>query len=133
MREYYNAEQTSLLKITKTGKLLRRFSLDEIPQLLNVLKGEMSLVGPRPLLPEYLLIYSPEQIQRHSVKPGITGWAQVHFMKISSWNEVFLYDIYYVRNISFALDLRIIGLTFLYLLRKKGINDSMELQEKFSG
>ncbi|MTI29504.1 sugar transferase, partial [Xanthovirga aplysinae] len=105
--------------ITKLGSFLRRTSLDELPQLLNVLKGDMSLVGPRPLLPEYLPLYTERQKRRHEVKPGITGWAQIHGRDQISWEEQFELDLYYVENQSFWLDLKIIMLTFLRLFQKK--------------
>ena len=95
-------------RLTGLGKLIRKSSLDELPQLFNVLKGEMSFVGPRPLLPEYLSLYTKNQARRHEVRPGITGWAQVNGRNALDWEEKFELDVYYVNNISFKLDLRII-------------------------
>ena len=98
-------------RLTKIGSIVRKTSLDEIPQLINVLKGDMSLIGPRPLLPEYLPFYNDFQNQRHKVKPGITGWAQVNGRNAISWEEKFEYDVWYVNNISFWLDIKILILT----------------------
>jgi len=100
------------LRLTAVGKFVRKTSLDEIPQLLNVIKGDMSLIGPRPLLPEYLPLYNKEQKRRHEVKPGITGWAQVNGRNAISWEEKFNYDVWYVDHLSFLTDVRIILLTF---------------------
>lgn len=111
-------------RITKVGKFVRAASLDELPQLINVLKGDMSLVGPRPLLMSYLPLYSAEQNRRHEVKPGITGWAQVNGRNNLAWNDKFLLDVYYVDNVSFVLDLKIIMLTFVKIIKKDGINAS---------
>ena len=116
------------------GKFIRKTSLDEIPQLLNVIKGEMSLIGPRPLLPEYLRIYSKEQSRRHEVKPGITGWAQVNGRNGISWEQKFIYDLWYIENYNFSLDLKIICLTFINVFNRKGINsDNNITMEKFTG
>jgi lipopolysaccharide/colanic/teichoic acid biosynthesis glycosyltransferase len=109
------------IRITQVGKFVRKISLDEIPQLINVLKGEMSIIGPRPLLPEYLSLYNDEQKQRHDVKPGITGWAQVNGRNAISWQQKFNYDIYYVNNLSFLLDIKIIYLTFEKVFKQEGI------------
>ncbi|HDL00617.1 MAG TPA: sugar transferase [candidate division Zixibacteria bacterium] len=109
-------------RLTRTGRILRKFSLDELPQLLNVLKGEMSIVGPRPLLMEYLKLYNEEQALRHEVRPGITGWAQVNGRNALSWEDKFRYDTWYVKNQNILLDFRIILLTILQVIRKKGIN-----------
>jgi lipopolysaccharide/colanic/teichoic acid biosynthesis glycosyltransferase len=109
-------------RLTKLGELLRRYSLDEIPQLWNVLKGEMSLVGPRPLLMQYLDRYTPEQARRHEVKPGITGWAQVNGRNALSWEERFQQDVWYVDNWGLSLDLRILARTFWRVLRTEGIS-----------
>lgn len=109
-------------RLTPFGKILRKTSLDELPQLINVLKGEMSLVGPRPLLPQYLPLYSAKQAKRHLVKPGITGWAQVNGRNTISWDEKFDLDVYYVENQSFLLDIRIILLTIWNVLNRKGIS-----------
>ena len=109
------------IRLTQVGKFVRKISLDEIPQLINVLKGEMSIIGPRPLLPEYLSLYNDEQKQRHDVKPGITGWAQVNGRNTISWQQKFNYDIYYVNNLSFLLDIKIIYLTFEKVFKQEGI------------
>lgn len=111
-------------RITKIGKFIRATSLDELPQLINVLKGDMSLVGPRPLLPKYLPLYNERQARRHEVKPGITGWTQVNGRNSISWKEKFEMDVWYVENISFALDMKILFLTFLKVLKREGINAS---------
>lgn len=108
-------------RITPIGRFLRRTSLDEIPQLWNVLKGEMSLVGPRPLLIEYLPKYSSKQRQRHNVKPGITGWAQINGRNAISWTQKFEYDVWYVENISFLLDLKILFRTVIKVSQQQGI------------
>ena len=129
MRDIFDAEGKPLPdkdRITRVGKFVRSASLDELPQLFNVLKGDMSLVGPRPLLMSYLPLYSPEQNRRHEVKPGITGWAQVNGRNSLGWNEKFLLDVYYVDNISFVLDLKIIILTFAKIIKRDGINASAE-------
>jgi lipopolysaccharide/colanic/teichoic acid biosynthesis glycosyltransferase len=109
-------------RLTIVGKFVRKFSLDEIPQFLNVLKGDMSLIGPRPLLPDYLHLYSDFQNQRHQVKPGITGWAQVNGRNAISWDQKFEYDIWYVTNISFSLDFKIFYKTIGKVLKSEGIN-----------
>ena len=111
-------------RLTKFGKFLRSTSLDEIPELLNVIRGEMSLVGPRPLLVEYLKKYSKEERKRHEVRPGITGWAQVNGRNNTTWDDRFKNDIYYVENISFLLDLKIIIKTILKVIKKSDINQS---------
>lgn len=110
-----------LNRLTPFGRWLRSTSLDELPELWNVIKGEMSLVGPRPLLMEYLPLYTPEQARRHEVQPGITGWAQVNGRNNLTWEEKFDLDVWYVDHQSFWLDLRIIGLTLLKVLRREGI------------
>jgi lipopolysaccharide/colanic/teichoic acid biosynthesis glycosyltransferase len=109
-------------RLTKIGQFVRKTSLDEIPQLLNVLKGDMRLIGPRPLLPEYLPLYNEFQIKRHEVKPGITGWAQVNGRNAISWEQKFEYDVWYVKNCNFVLDLSILFLTIKKVLIKEGIN-----------
>ena len=109
-------------RLTKFGKILRSTSIDELPELLNVLKGEMSLVGPRPLLTDYLKLYSPTQFRRHEVKPGITGLAQICGRNLLSWEEKFKFDLKYVENVSFALDIKILLITFVKLLRPEGIS-----------
>jgi len=121
-------------RLTKIGKIIRSLSLDELPQLFNVLKGDMSFVGPRPLLIEYLPLYSERQKKRHEVKPGITGLAQVMGRNALSWQEKFEYDIYYVENQSFWLDLKIIFLTILKVLKREGISQKGHITtEKFNG
>jgi sugar transferase EpsL len=109
-------------RLTTLGKLLRRYSLDELPQLLNIIKGDLSFVGPRPLLMEYLSKYTPEQARRHDVKPGITGWAQVNGRNAISWEEKFKLDVWYVEHQSFILDMKILLLTLIKVLKKEGIN-----------
>lgn len=108
-------------RLTRLGDLLRRWSLDELPQFWNVVRGEMSLVGPRPLLPQYLPRYSARQARRHEVQPGITGWAQVNGRNALSWDEKFELDVWYVERQSFALDCRILWMTVVQVLRHKGI------------
>lgn len=121
-------------RLTKAGKIIRKTSLDELPQLLNVLKGDMSIVGPRPLLVEYLSYYSIEQKKRHLVKPGITGWAQVNGRNTISWEKKFKLDVWYVEHISFLLDLKIIFLTFLKIIKSEGISqDGEATMELFRG
>jgi undecaprenyl phosphate N,N'-diacetylbacillosamine 1-phosphate transferase len=114
-------------RVTKFGDFIRTYSLDEIPQLLNVLLGQMSVVGPRPLLSQYLPLYSEEQRKRHLVKPGITGWAQVKGRNSISWNKKFELDVWYVEHISLLLDLKIILLTIKKVLFKEGVNSSENL------
>ncbi len=111
-------------RLPRFGRLLRSTSLDELPELLNVLRGEMSLVGPRPLLPEYLPLYSPEQARRHEVLPGITGWAQVKGRNAISWPEVFAHDVWYVDNANPLLDLAILWLTVAAVLGRKGVTEA---------
>ncbi|MDB5210346.1 MAG: sugar transferase [Sediminibacterium sp.] len=121
-------------RLTRMGSFLRKTSLDEIPQLLNVLAGNMSLVGPRPLLVEYLPLYSNFQSRRHEVLPGITGWAQVNGRNAIGWKEKFEYDVWYVDHISFALDLKIIMLTIRKVFIREGINAGEQVtMQKFSG
>jgi undecaprenyl phosphate N,N'-diacetylbacillosamine 1-phosphate transferase len=121
-------------RLTSTGKLIRKTSVDELPQLLNILKGDMSFIGPRPLLPQYLSIYTPEQMRRHDVKPGITGWAQVNGRNAISWTQKFQYDIQYVNNISFFLDLKILFMTIKKVLISEGINtENMATTKPFNG
>jgi sugar transferase EpsL len=111
-------------RLTSLGRFLRSTSLDELPELLNVLGGEMSLVGPRPLLVEYLERYSPEQARRHEVAPGMSGWAQVNGRNTLSWEQKFTYDVWYVDHVSFWLDIRILGMTLWKALRREGISQS---------
>ena len=121
-------------RLTGWGSFLRKTTLDELPQLWNILKGDMSLVGPRPLLVEYLPLYSPEQGRRHDVRPGLTGWAQVKGRNSLSWEDKFEYDVWYVDHQSFFLDLKIIFLTFVTVLARKGINqEGSATMERFTG
>jgi sugar transferase EpsL len=113
-------------RLGRLGRFLRQFSLDELPELWNVARGEMSLVGPRPLLMQYLDRYTPEQARRHEVKPGITGWAQVNGRNTLPWEERFKMDLWYVENRSFALDIKILALTVIKTLRHEGINEPGE-------
>lgn len=121
-------------RLTKVGSFIRKTSLDELPQLLNVLMGDMSLIGPRPLLPEYLPLYNDFQKQRHNVRPGITGWAQVNGRNAISWEEKFKFDVYYAKNASFLLDLKIVFLTIEKVFKSEGINASnVATTESFKG
>lgn len=121
-------------RLTKIGNFIRKTSLDELPQLLNVLKGDMSLIGPRPLLVKYLPLYNEEQKRRHNVRPGITGWAQVNGRNAISWEQKFEYDVWYVDNISFALDLKIVLLTIKKVFVREGISqDGQATMEYFKG
>lgn len=121
-------------RLTRFGKLLRSSSVDELPGLWNVLKGEMSLVGPRPLLMEYLPLYNSRQARRHDVRPGITGWAQVNGRNALSWEQKFEYDVWYVENQSFWLDLKILALTIKKVFVREGISaDGHVTMEKFTG
>ena len=121
-------------RLNDYGKKIRALSLDELPQLFNVLKGDMSFIGPRPLLIEYLPLYSPPQRLRHSVRPGITGLAQVNGRNAISWEKKFEFDTYYAQNLSFALDLKIALLTIKKVLAKEGVNkEGMATTEKFNG
>ncbi|TDT79873.1 sugar transferase EpsL [Bacillus sp. AG1163] len=122
------------MRMTKFGNVIRKFSLDELPQLINVLKGDISLVGPRPLLMEYLNLYTKEQARRHEVRPGITGWAQVNGRNAISWEEKFELDVWYVNNHSFVLDMKILFLTALKVVRTEGVNKSENItMPKFTG
>ncbi|SFF60329.1 Sugar transferase involved in LPS biosynthesis (colanic, teichoic acid) [Salegentibacter agarivorans] len=121
-------------RLTGVGKFVRKTSIDEIPQLINVLKGDMSLIGPRPLLPQYLPLYSERQKKRHEVKPGITGWAQVNGRNAISWTKKFEYDVWYVENLSFGLDVSIIFKTIKKVIISEGINTAnMATTEAFNG
>ena len=121
-------------RLTKIGVFVRKTSLDEIPQLLNVLKGDMSLIGPRPLLPEYLPLYDAIQDRRHEVRPGITGWAQVNGRNAISWNTKFGYDVWYVDHITLLLDAKILFLTFKKVVIREGINtENTATTERFKG
>ncbi len=121
-------------RLTKIGKFVRSTSIDELPQLINVLKGDMALIGPRPLLPQYLPLYSKEQARRHEVRPGITGWAQVNGRNAISWTKKFELDVWYVDHCSFLLDLRIIFLTIKKVFVREGINSNTSVtMEPFTG
>ena len=121
-------------RLTKIGTIIRSTSLDELPQLWNVLKGDMSLIGPRPLLIQYLPLYSSEQARRHEVKPGITGWAQINGRNAITWKQKFEYDVWYVDNISFTLDLKILWLTFKKVVARENINSATSAtMEYFNG
>lgn len=121
-------------RLVGIGKFIRSTSLDELPQLFNVLKGEMSFVGPRPLLIEYLPLYSETQKRRHDVKPGITGWAQVNGRNAISWEQKFEYDVWYVDNQSFLLDMKILWMTFLKVVKRSDISSNTSVtMEKFTG
>lgn len=121
-------------RLTSFGRFLRKLSLDELPQLWNVLKGDMSLIGPRPLLMEYLPFYDERQSKRHLVRPGITGWAQVNGRNLLSWEEKFEFDVWYVENQTFWLDIKILYLTLLKVLKSEGVNPTDKLiMEMFTG
>lgn len=121
-------------RLTRVGKFVRSTSLDEIPQLINVLKGDMSLIGPRPLLVEYLPLYNERQAHRHDVRPGITGWAQVNGRNAISWQRKFELDVWYVENISFRLDLKIVFMTIQKVFKREGISsDTSVTMEPFKG
>ena len=121
-------------RLTKIGKFVRKTSLDEVPQLVNVILGDMGIVGPRPLLPEYLPLYSKAQNSRHAVKPGITGWAQVNGRNAISWQQKFDFDLWYIDNISFLLDLKIVFLTAKKVFKSEGINSRGQITtEAFKG
>ena len=121
-------------RLTHVGKFVRATSIDELPQLINVLKGDMALIGPRPLLPEYLPLYSEEQARRHEVRPGITGWAQCHGRNAISWTEKFKLDVWYVDHCSLLTDLKIIFITIKSVLKREGISSATSItMEKFNG
>ena len=121
-------------RLTKVGKFVRSTSIDELPQLINVLKGDMSLIGPRPLLPKYLPLYSPEQARRHEVRPGISGWAQCHGRNAISWTEKFKLDVWYVDHLSLMTDLKVIWLTMIKVLKRADINEAGQATiEAFNG
>ena len=121
-------------RLTSIGKFIRKTSLDELPQLINVLKGDMSIIGPRPLLPEYLPLYNETQQKRHDVKPGITGWAQVNGRNAISWSKKFELDVWYVNNISLILDIKILLKTVLKVVKSEGINAvNAVTTEKYTG
>jgi undecaprenyl phosphate N,N'-diacetylbacillosamine 1-phosphate transferase len=122
------------LRLTKIGKFIRSTSIDELPQLFNVLKGDMSLIGPRPLLVKYLPLYSPEQARRHEVRPGITGWAQCHGRNTISWKEKFELDVWYVDHLSFITDIKIIFLSIAKVIKREGISSANSAtMEAFTG
>ena len=121
-------------RLTKVGKFVRSTSIDELPQLINVLKGDMALIGPRPLLPQYLPLYSPEQARRHEVRPGISGWAQCHGRNAISWTEKFKLDVWYVDHVSLITDLKVIFITIKNVLMRKDINSATSAtMEYFDG
>lgn len=121
-------------RLTKVGKFVRSTSIDELPQLINVLKGDMALIGPRPLLPKYLPLYSPEQARRHEVRPGISGWAQCHGRNNLSWSEKFKLDVWYVDHVSLMTDLKVIATTFKKLVKPEGISqEGQATMEAFNG
>ncbi|AIQ20138.1 UDP-galactose phosphate transferase [Paenibacillus sp. FSL H7-0357] len=113
-----------MMRLTKIGSFLRKSSIDELPQLFNIIRGEMSFIGPRPLLVEYLDYYSSDELRRHDVTPGISGWAQVNGRNAISWDEKFRLDVWYVEHVSFVLDLKIVLKTVVNIIRKTGINNS---------
>jgi lipopolysaccharide/colanic/teichoic acid biosynthesis glycosyltransferase len=122
------------VRLTQIGKVVRALSFDELLQLINVLKGDMSLVGPRPLLMQYLTLYTPVQSQRHNVKPGITGWAQVNGRNAITWEEKFKLDVEYVETVSFSLDIKILWMTLMNVVQRKGISpDGHATMEEFKG
>ena len=134
LRDKNGNELSDFDRMTKIGKILRKTSIDELPQLFNIIKGEMSFIGPRPLLKEYLELYSPEQMRRHEVLPGISGWAQVNGRNTLTWEEKFAYDVYYVDHYSFKMDLKIFIKTIENVVSQDGINSNSEnTMEKFQG
>ena len=137
MTDERNAEGNLLpdvQRLTKVGKFVRSTSIDELPQLINVLKGDMALIGPRPLLPEYLPLYSEEQARRHEVRPGISGWAQCHGRNAISWKEKLALDVWYVDHVSFVTDLKIIWITVIKVIQRKDINQNdTTTMEAFNG
>ena len=121
-------------RLTKVGKFVRSTSIDELPQLINVLKGDMALIGPRPLMPKYLPLYTPEQMRRHEVRPGITGWAQINGRNDIPWSKKFELDVYYVDHLSFCFDLRILFMTVLKVFKREGISaEGQATTEAFNG
>ena len=134
LRDKNGNELSDFDRMTKIGNILRKTSVDELPQLFNIIKGEMSFIGPRPLLKEYLELYSPEQMRRHEVLPGISGWAQVNGRNTLTWEEKFAYDVYYVDHYSFKMDLKIFIKTIENVVSQYGINSNSENRmEKFQG
>lgn len=133
-RDKYGKLLPDAQRLTKVGKFVRSTSIDELPQLFNVLKGDMSLIGPRPLLVKYLPLYSTEQARRHEVRPGISGWAQCHGRNAISWNEKFKLDVWYVEHCSFWIDLKVIFITIKKVLCRSDINsDTSATMEAFNG
>lgn len=121
-------------RLTKVGKIVRSTSIDELPQLINVLKGDMALIGPRPLMPKYLKLYTPEQMRRHEVRPGITGWAQINGRNDIPWHKKFELDVYYVDHLTFRLDTKILFLTILKVFKREGISaQGQATVEAFNG
>lgn len=134
MRNQTEANLSDFERMSKFGNFMRKTSLDELPQLLNVLRGELSLVGPRPLLVEYLSLYNKQQMRRHDVKPGITGWAQVNGRNAISWEKKFELDVWYVDNWSLALDFKILLMTVAKVLKRSGVNSrEQQTMDKFKG
>ena len=134
LRDKNGNELSDFDRMTKIGNILRKTSIDELPQLFNIIKGEMSFIGPRQLLKEYLELYSPEQMRRHEVLPGISGWAQVNGRNTLTWEEKFAYDVYYVDHYSFKMDLKIFIKTIENVVSQDGINSNSEnTMEKFQG
>ena len=134
LRDKNGNELSDFDRMTKIGNILRKTSIDELPQLFNIIKGEMSFIGPRPLLKEYLELYSPEQMRLHEVLPGISGWAQVNGRNTLTWEEKFAYDVYYVDHYSFKMDLKIFIKTIENVVSQDGINSNSEnTMEKFQG
>lgn len=128
-----NVDESDVARLTPFGRWLRSTSLDELPELLNVLRGELSLVGPRPLLMEYLDRYTPEQEHRHNVKPGITGWAQVNGRNALTWDEKFALDIWYVKHMSFRIDVQILWRTVIQVINRSGVTaDGHDTMPKFN-
>jgi len=133
-RDQYGQLLPDERRLTRAGRFVRSTSLDELPQLFNVLKGDMALIGPRPLLPQYLPLYSKEQMRRHEVRPGITGWAQCHGRNTVSWSDKFKMDVWYVDHLSLLTDLKVIGLTLKTVFRREGISsESSATMEAFNG
>lgn len=133
-RDYSGKLLPDTQRLTKIGQFIRSTSIDELPQLVNVIKGDMSLIGPRPLLVKYLPLYNPRQARRHDVRPGITGWAQVNGRNAISWEQKFEYDVWYVDHISFLLDIRILWMTFIKVFKREGINSqTATTMEAFNG
>ena len=121
-------------RLTKVGKIVRSLSIDELPQLINILKGDMAFIGPRPLLPQYLALYSPEQMRRHEVRPGISGWAQVNGRNTLTFTKQFEYDVYYVDHLTFWLDVKIFFMTIFKVFKREGISEEGQAtREAFNG